>query len=247
MTLDMDQSATPSELTPTLGADLKENRYFPTQVFSYKLPDAEAAAFNETLLCAIREERRRDRDGIQRSNFRSLGGWHSHNSLHKDARFEKMVSLIDTCTQAISEKNGYHPGHRLAIGTMWAITNPPGSFNRSHIHPSSQWSGVYYVQAPEGAGAIDFTDPRTEHLMTPMRYVPNRKRPKACWTKVNFVPEPGKMLIFPSWLYHSVAPNLSTLKDEGAERVIVSFNLAQRKREDVPPAAADGPSAPTGA
>ena len=30
------------------------------------------------------------------------------------------------------------------------------------MHPNSHWSGVYYVHAPEGAGDIEFTDPRTD-------------------------------------------------------------------------------------
>ena len=48
---------------------------------------------------------------------------------------------------------------------MWSIINVPGSFNRSHIHPDCLWSGVYYVQAPEGAGQIEFTEPRTQNMV----------------------------------------------------------------------------------
>ena len=72
---------------------------------------------------------------------------------------------------------------------MWSIINPPGSANRAHIHPGCTWSGVYYIQAPEGCGNIEFIDPRTENLMHQPRYVPNKKRPKHCWTKVNLTPE----------------------------------------------------------
>ena len=92
---------------------------------------------------------------------------------------------------------------------MWSIINPPGSANRAHIHPGCTWSGVYYIQTPAGCGNIEFIDPRTENLMQQPRYVPNKKRPKHCWTKANITPKPGRMLIFPSWLYHAVAPNLS--------------------------------------
>ena len=53
--------------------DVQENHYFPTQIFTYQL-DAEAAhAVNSQLLAAITEERTRDEQGIQRSNFRALG------------------------------------------------------------------------------------------------------------------------------------------------------------------------------
>jgi hypothetical protein len=37
------------------------------------------------------------------------------------------------------------------------------------------------------------------------------------------------MLIFPSWLYHAVAPNLSEHDGPAGHRVIISFNLSQHK------------------
>jgi uncharacterized protein (TIGR02466 family) len=230
MTVDHPDLNPSTKVIPAGPVIVKENRYFPTQVFSHELPSDMADGLNARLLETIRAERNSDRKGIQRSNFRALGGWHSHNKLHEDTRFEEVVSLVDACSDSIIDLNGYHPGYRLKIGTMWAIINPPGSSNRSHIHPSSNWSGVYYVQCPKDSGSIDFTDPRTENLINPMRHVPNRKRPNSCWTKVNFDPIAGKLLIFPSWLYHSVAPNLSTEKGDAGERVIISFNLSQVRR-----------------
>ena len=34
----------------------------------------------------------------------------------------------------------------LFLGNMWANVNPPGGYNRAHIHPNCTWSGVYYVK-----------------------------------------------------------------------------------------------------
>lgn len=206
---------------------VNQNFYFPTQIFSLEVPNAEA--LNTQLLKDINAERDRDQKGIQRSNFRSLGGWHSHNDLHKDERFADLVSHIEYGAANVSKSNGYHKGYQLKIGTMWSIINPPGSANRAHIHPGCNWSGVYYVQAPEKSGDIEFSDPRTQNLIMQPRYIPNKKRPKSCWSKVHFTPVPGKLLIFPSWLYHSVEPNLATEKGSAAERIIVSFNLSQKK------------------
>ncbi len=210
-------------------ADVTEAAYFPTQIFSLMVP--EANRLNAELLGHINAERESDRKGIQRSNFRALGGWHSQNDLHKQDRFGTLVGHIETCAAHVSDANGYHRGYRLEIGTMWSIINRPGSSNRSHIHPSCQWSGVYYVQAPENSGNIEFTDPRTQNLIMQPRFIPNRKRPKPCWTKVSVTPRAGKLLMFPSWLYHAVAPNLSTEAGRAGERVIISFNLTQQKRK----------------
>jgi len=207
--------------------NLKKRSYFPSLVFEFDLP--EAHKLNDQLLKTIYAERDHDQEGIERSNFRKLGGWHSKTNLHKSADFAGLVDIITSVTKKMSEDLGYDKTYSLQIGTMWSIINPPGSSNLSHIHPGCIWSGVYYVQAPENSGKISFTDPRTANLMIKPKYIPNQKRPRQCWTKVNYKPIPGRMIIFPSWLYHSVAPNLSEEEGKMGERVIISFNLSQRK------------------
>lgn len=206
--------------------ELRRDDYFPTLVFSTLLHDAES--MNKEILGAINQERERDAKGIERSNFRSLGGWHSHNNLHKDKRFDRLTERVHKMAAGLSDNLGYSKGRHLEVTTMWSISNPPGSSNRAHIHPGALWSGVYYVQAPEGAGQIEFTDPRTVNLMSYASYIPNTKRKTECWTKVKIKPIAGKMLMFPSWLYHSVEPNLSNINGRDGERVIISFNINQK-------------------
>jgi uncharacterized protein (TIGR02466 family) len=201
--------------------------YFPTMVFQIDVDGAEA--LNQQLLDTIYKEQERDLQGISRSNYRELGGWHSHNDLHKSPNYADLVGHIKSATDRMSEHLGYAKSHTIKIGTMWSIINPPGSSNRAHVHPGCLWSGVYYIQAPEGAGNIEFVEPRTAHLMNQPKYQPNSKRKKECWTKVRFTPTPGRMLIFPSWLYHAVEPNTSKEAGNKGNRIIISFNLNQVK------------------
>ncbi|KUF08980.1 TIGR02466 family protein [Pseudoponticoccus marisrubri] len=201
--------------------------YFPTMIFQVDVPDPKP--LNQSLLKAIYAERERDRKGINRSNLPQLGGWHSHNNLHKSDTYAGLVDLINKATARISEDLGYADSHELRIGTMWSIINPPGSANRAHVHPSCLWSGVYYIQAPKDCGNIEFIEPRTVHLMNQAKFQPNKKRSKENWTKVRFTPTAGRMLIFPSWLYHAVDPNMSTAEGDASNRIIVSFNLNQVK------------------
>ena len=208
--------------------ELRRDDYFPTLVYSVTLHDAEE--MNKEILAAIFAERERDSKGIERSNFRSLGGWHSHNSLHKDPKFKKLTDRVHKMLGGVHSNLGYDQNTNLQITTMWSITNPPGSSNRAHVHPGALWSGVYYVQAPEGAGQIDFTDPRTQQIMNSPSYIPNKRRKTECWTKVKVKPVAGKMLFFPSWLYHSVDPNLAEGDGPDSERIIISFNINQKRR-----------------
>jgi len=201
--------------------------YFPTLIFQMDISDPEP--FNQRLLDTIYKEQERDLKGISRSNFTELGGWHSHNDLHKSPDYAELVAQIKIATDMMSKELGYATDSTIKIGTMWSIINPPGSSNRAHVHPGCLWSGVYYIQAPEGAGNIEFIEPRTSHLMNQPRYKANSKRIKDCWTKVRFAPTAGRMLIFPSWLYHAVDPNMSKEVGKKAHRIICSFNLNQVK------------------
>ena len=208
---------------------ITRQEYFSTLVYSTDIGD-ENQNVNEELLRLIYAEKDRDMEGLERSNFRSLGSWHSHNHLHRNPGFAPVVSLVQILSQHIAVNLGYAPTHELVIGTMWAIINPPGCYNRAHIHPESLWSGVYYVQAPENSGDIEFTDPRTQHLVHQAKFKLNQRRPRECWTKVTYTPKAGKMLLFPAWLYHAVNPNLSREEGVDGDRVIISFNLLQRRR-----------------
>ncbi len=199
--------------------------YFPTTIFQIDVTDPKG--LNETLLKNVYAERDKDQKGISRSNFTELGGWHSHNNLHKEEAFKCLVDEIDSATQRMCDEMGYDPSRRLKIGTMWSIINPPGAANRAHVHPGCLWSGVYYIQAPEDCGRIEFVEPRTVHLMNQPRYKPNAKRQRDYWTKVRFLPQPGRMIIFPAWLYHAADPNLTKETGDAANRIIISFNLNQ--------------------
>jgi uncharacterized protein (TIGR02466 family) len=91
--------------------------YFPTMVFSITCADHEA--LNTYLLDLIYAERARDQKGIERSNFRKLGGWHSHNNLHREPAYNPLTDRVHLAGQRISSQLGYHPDKHLRIGTMW--------------------------------------------------------------------------------------------------------------------------------
>ena len=202
--------------------------YFPTMVFQYDLKEKEA--LNKNLLELTYAERDRDRVGVNKSNTAELGSWHSATNLHKNADYEPIMTHIDGALAKISEELGYARDQVLKVTTMWSIINPPGNGNRAHVHPNSLWSGVYYVQAPVGAGNIEFIDPRTVLIMNQPKFIAKKKRPRDCWTKVNYTPIPGRMILFPAWLYHGVDSNISKETGRAGDRVIISFNVNQTRK-----------------
>ena len=101
---------------------------------------------------------------------------------------------------------------------MWAIVNKGGAENSRHHHGNSSISGAYYVRAPMRSGDIVFYDPRP----APVYSHPLAKTPNSLNAMVNSIsPVEGGLILFPSYLDHSVNPNLSN-----EERIVISFNIS---------------------
>jgi len=208
-------------------ANFTRINYFPTMVYQYDVKDK--VDLNNNLLELTYAERDRDRVGVNKSNTAELGSWHSATNLHKNVDYQSILAHIDAALAKISAELGYAKDHALKVTTMWSIINPPGNGNRAHVHPNSLWSGVYYIQAPAGAGNIEFIDPRTVLIMNQPKFIAKKKRPRDCWTKVNYTPTAGRMILFPAWLYHGVDTNMSKESGRAGDRVIISFNVNQTR------------------
>lgn len=200
---------------------------FPTFVYRGSL--GEPKDLNMALKSCIREEQKRDQEGIVRSNIRSLGGWHSRSNLHYDDAYAEFTKVIDAFCSSIAEDWNYAENLKLEMSQLWAIINSPGSFNISHTHPGCLWSGAYYVQAPEDSGDIVFEEPRAVAVAVAGKFQ-NGRKPDFAMNNIHFTPVEGEFYIFPSWLSHHVEPNLSTMKGKKSERIVLSFNLMQKPR-----------------
>ena len=100
-------------------------------------------------------------------------------------------------------------------------SNYKDSFNRSHVHANSFFSGAYYVKVPKNSGQIKFNDPRSG----PKYIFPNRKKeplPEHLWTEVYVQPVENRVIMFPAWLEHLV-----DLNESNDTRISVSFNFTQ--------------------
>jgi uncharacterized protein (TIGR02466 family) len=102
------------------------------------------------------------------------------------------------------------------ITGLWVNVAAPGGAVRMHHHPNNFLSGVYYVQVQEGADSINFHDPRPQAAVV---RPPVTELTAYNTDQVVVRAEEGDLLIFPSWLPHSVDPNRSD-----RARISASFN-----------------------
>tara|TARA_R110000737_G_C14515427_1_gene474416 strand:+ start:172 stop:765 length:594 start_codon:yes stop_codon:yes gene_type:complete len=158
-----------------------------------------------------------DDKGITRTNIK---GWHSNSDMQERPEYQELINLLYKAQKTIYEQE--HLASEAFLGNMWANINPPGAMNRAHMHPNSLWSGVYYVKASKNSGLLKIDDPRSSAAMSRPR-MKEGIPPKRLWREVSYEPVSGKLIMFPSWLTHSVDPN------ESADiRISISFNFMQK-------------------
>ena len=160
-----------------------------------------------------------DPKGIVKSNFK---GWHSQNFNMNDEQPKNFISAIkNNINTALTDMDWDVTNQSVKIQGVWAIINEKNAWNQKHHHSNSDLSAAYYVRAHDNCGDIVFYDPRPAPLHRhPMSTSPNKLNA----TRREIKPEPGMLVLFPSYLEHSVRANLSDEK-----RVVISFNLTLEK------------------
>jgi|TARA_R100001443_G_scaffold108633_3_gene119259 uncharacterized protein (TIGR02466 family) len=187
--------------------------YFPTPIYVLDINDK---SINEQLEKDILNWYNNDK-GINRTN---ISGWHSTTDMHEKPEYQRLVNALYQAQNKIYIEE--HLDSEPFLGNMWSNINPKGAMNRSHIHPNSLWSGVYYVKAPKNCGHLKIDDPRSIALMSRPR-LKNKEHPMRLWREASFEAIAGRLIMFPAWLTHCVDPNMS---DE--LRISVSFNFMQK-------------------
>jgi len=174
---------------------------FPTRVGRVVIPNY--ADINPGLESAILS-RMEAEQGVTHSN---IGGWQSKSDLPEWPEPEA-AEVVDSFRNAVINMirltDQIEPFDVDLHIAAWANVNRQGNFNQLHNHPENAWSGVYYVRAGDYAedtirnpGELHFHDPRERINMIDQPGVPFGK-------PVAIRPAEGLMLLFPSWLGHSV-------------------------------------------
>ena len=163
----------------------------------------------------IKKQMELDSKGKKASN---INGWHSENFSLKDEEVVFFINTISIKIQKAMEDMGWDlKKNKIEIPNIWSIINKRGSSNAMHIHSNSYISAAYYVKAPEKCGDIVFYDPRQSRLVRKPKI---SKLNNLNGEEVNIKPTDGLLVLFPSYLYHSVNENLSN-----EERIVIGFNV----------------------
>lgn len=172
----------------------------PIIAFASEIYRGKISIDTETLLSEIDVIRRSDQ-GVIRSN---VGGYHS-SPLRPTASQPTLQQLERMTTESVREISDALRLGALRMNGLWVNVSGFGDRNDWHIHPFTCFSAVFYVQVPPRSGRLilERPDPQSHFWR---RFDDDDPRSRG---RLAIQPEPGDLVIFPSYLRHQVEQNES--------------------------------------
>ena len=189
------------------------NLVFSTPIWASLINNYEELNIN--ILKYVKSIQENDPIGTSKSN---ISGWHSKNFNLNDKDVEKFFEAIKpNMNVAISDMGWDDNQNEIKVTSAWSIINKRSASNSRHIHSNNYLSAAYYVCAPKDCGDIIFYDPRDAKVIRkPSKIIANKLNSEV----VNISPQAGLLVLFPSYLHHSVEENKSN-----NDRIVISFNI----------------------
>jgi uncharacterized protein (TIGR02466 family) len=189
------------------------NLVFSTPIWGSLIDDFEN--LNKKMRNYIKKMQNNNPEGINKSN---ILGWHSPDFNLEDEEVKFFIKAISSKIQKVMSDMGWDTKkNNIKLTNMWSIINKKSASNSRHIHSNSYISAAYYVSAPKDCGDIFFYDPRAASVI---RIPEIKESTKLNMQQVNISPQEGVLVMFPSYLHHSVGENNSD-----QERIVISFNI----------------------
>ena len=183
---------------------------FPTLVWKLQLKADLREAMEARILAAL--------EGIRRDLPRLAPGqgWQSEQTLHEREELRDLVACVSHAAKGILRflRIGCDA---FEITGCWANVLAKGAAHKAHSHPNNFLSGVYYVRTHPGTDTLNFHDPRNQAgvIRPPVVELTAENTDQVVVRVKN-----GTLLVFPSYLQHSVDANMSE-----EERISISFNI----------------------
>lgn len=190
---------------------LTAEQWFPSVIWSGLLSGVDNKALE-----TFAYDRKNLDPGVTISNY---VGWQSGPILQGDnEHFDQLVSVI---SEQMNNCAAQADLPEVEIQNIWININCPGAYNHLHNHAGGLLSGVYYVKSVPEQGNIFFERGDNAEYFLPPIEKPNYFTSTATTYKA----VTDAVYIFPSWLKHSVQPNLTQ-----EDRISISFNYGVKAR-----------------
>jgi len=183
---------------------------FPTFIWQHELPAADYEPMNQALLDWLSAMR------PAADKYSAGRTWQTDTDLQDRPQMAELIKRVLAAGEGVLDFLGLEKSPMIVSGA-WANFGPPDTSHHEHVHPNNFLSVVYYVRAPKGGNTINFIDPRPQaHVMAPRVVKPSHNNASLVTIDI----APGRLVLFPAWLRHSVDTNRSN-----EERLSIAMNL----------------------
>jgi uncharacterized protein (TIGR02466 family) len=142
-----------------------------------------------------------------------------YRDLHKKLNHQEVVRFIETHVKEYWKALGYTKHHDPNIVHMWSNLTPKGGNIIQHNHSPYEIAGSFYVDASPDRGCLALVDP-LETIRGRLPYYQDQESKQGRFFFDHLVePKPGKLVLFPGWLYHKTQVNPSD-----QERIVIGLN-----------------------
>ena len=191
-------------------ANLTTEPLFPTHVWVMDLAPELYEPLNRQVLKDLNELTR------PRPQLPPGRNWQTEQTMHELEEFAELMAVFRAASGKVIEALELKHSDFVITG-CWANINPKGAFHMPHVHPNNYLSGIYYAQCQPGADSVSFHDPRPQLAILN----PEARRENDYNRIIQSLPiQTGRIVMFPSWLVHSVTVNRSDQL-----RISISYNI----------------------
>jgi uncharacterized protein (TIGR02466 family) len=197
---------------------------FPIKIYTAQFPDYEKV--QESLEVEIRnffgDDPRKFSNHRLFNNSYCLEGTKPFEmrNLHFRTKHQQVITWIHEHIQSYWKELGYTDQRIPQIEHMWANLTPKGGNIVHHNHSPFEIAGSFYVNATPEMGCIALIDPlEVIRGRLPIDSGQESKQGRYFFDHVE-PPAPGKLVLFPGWLYHKTQPNPSD-----KERIVMGMNI----------------------
>lgn len=142
-------------------------------------------------------------------------------SILEDAGLDELEALVLHAAQSFLEQTLKLPPRAIEVERAWINIFEPGAQEAQHSHDGSLLSCSYYVEAPDDCGCIVFPDPIGARRS--YRQFTGTAGPDLLTRQdIAVAPQPGRLVMFESWLPHAVQCNKSD-----RPRISIAINLRE--------------------
>ena len=147
--------------------------------------------------------------GIYQSDFLNLN----------DPALVELVTFIQNRMDMLHFNLGLSKNYQSKIYQGWTNLDNNLAIRIPHSHPEAAFACVYYVKGNSNAGNLEFINPDLVPSRTILpEYIDNFNEFTS--STYTFNPAPGKLIIFPAWLFHYVSPGIGN-----EDRISLAFNI----------------------